>query len=69
MINIKSIQDIMRKDQGVDGDAQRISQLVWLIFLKVFDDFEEEWGILDDKFVSPIPDEFKWAIGQKMMKV
>ena len=34
---IKTIQDIMRKDAGVDGDAQRISQLVWMIFLKVFD--------------------------------
>jgi restriction system protein len=39
---IKSIQDIMRKDVGVDGDAQRISQLVWLLFLKIFDDREEE---------------------------
>ena len=37
---IKSIQDIMRKDAEVDGDAQRISQLVWLIFLKIFDDLE-----------------------------
>lgn len=39
---IKSIQDIMRKDVGVDGDAQRISQMVWLIFLKIFDDKEQE---------------------------
>ena len=39
---IKSIQDIMRKDVGVDGDAQRISQLVWMFFLKIFDDREEE---------------------------
>mgnify|MGYP003678101099 CR=1 FL=1 len=37
---IKSIQDIMRKDAGVDGDAQRISQLGWMLFLKVFDDYE-----------------------------
>ena len=35
---IKSIQDIMRKDVGVDGDAQRISQLVWMFFLKIYDD-------------------------------
>ena len=35
---IKSIQDIMRKDVGVDGDAQRLSQLVWMLFLKIFDD-------------------------------
>ena len=34
---IKSIQDIMRKDDGVDGDAQRFSQLTWMLFLKVFD--------------------------------
>jgi type I restriction enzyme M protein len=40
---IKTIQDIMRKDVGVDGDAQRISQLVWLLFLKIFDDKEQEW--------------------------
>ena len=39
---IKSIQDIMRKDVGVDGDAQRISQLVWLFFLKIFDERETE---------------------------
>ena len=39
---IKSIQDIMRKDVGVDGDAQRISQLVWMFFLKIFDDREQE---------------------------
>ncbi|HOX60122.1 MAG TPA: type I restriction-modification system subunit M N-terminal domain-containing protein, partial [Verrucomicrobiota bacterium] len=39
---IKSIQDIMRQDAGVDGDAQRISQLSWLLFLKIFDDQETE---------------------------
>ncbi len=40
---IKSIQDIMRKDDGVDGDAQRIGQLTWMLFLKIFDQREEEW--------------------------
>ena len=39
---IKSIQDIMRKDDGVDGDAQRLGQLTWMLFLKVFDQREEE---------------------------
>jgi type I restriction-modification system DNA methylase subunit len=39
---IKTIQDIMRKDTGVDGDAQRIGQLVWMLFLKVLDDREVE---------------------------
>jgi type I restriction enzyme M protein len=44
---IKAIQDIMRKDAGVDGDAQRISQLVWMIFLKIFDDREAEYELGD----------------------
>jgi type I restriction enzyme M protein len=56
---IKSIQDIMRKDAGVDGDAQRISQLVWMIFLKVFDDKEKEWE-LGEKYKSPIPEKLRW---------
>lgn len=58
--NIKSIRDIMRKDTGVDGDAQRISQLVWMLFMKIFADKEEEWEITLDKYVSPIPDKLKW---------
>ncbi|WP_179354376.1 type I restriction-modification system subunit M [Winogradskyella vidalii] len=59
---IKSIQDIMRKDVGVDGDAQRISQLVWLFFLKIFDDREAEIELLDDddEYESPIPEELRW---------
>ena len=57
---IRSIQDIMRKDSGVDGDAQRISQLVWMIFLKVFDAKEEEWELEDDNYKSPIPEELRW---------
>lgn len=57
---IKSIQDIMRKDAGVDGDAQRISQLVWMIFLKVFDAKEEEWELEDDNYKSPISEELRW---------
>ena len=43
---IKSVQDIMRQDAGVDGDAQRISQMVWMTFLKVFDAKEQEWKLL-----------------------
>ena len=57
---IKSIQDIMRKDVGVDGDAQRIGQLVWLLFLKIFDDKEQEWELLDDDYASPIPESLRW---------
>lgn len=57
---IKSIQDIMRKDAGVDGDAQRISQLCWMLFLKVFDTREEEAELEDDDYQSPIPKKFRW---------
>jgi type I restriction enzyme M protein len=57
---IKTIQDIMRKDVGVDGDAQRISQIVWLIFLKIFDDREMEWELTNPKYKSPIPSRFRW---------
>ncbi len=57
---IKSIQDIMRKDVGVDGDAQRVGQLVWLLFLKIFDDREQEWELLDDSYRSPMPERCRW---------
>lgn len=57
---IKSIQDLMRKDVGVDGDAQRISQLVWMFFLKIYDDREKELEILEDDYKSPIPKHLRW---------
>ncbi len=57
---IKSIQDIMRKDVGVDGDAQRIGQLVWMLFLKIFDDKEHEWELTVDRYRSPIPAKLRW---------
>jgi type I restriction enzyme M protein len=57
---IKTIQDVMRKDAGVDGDAQRISQLVWMMFLKVFDDREAEKELMDDGYRSPIPQRLRW---------
>ena len=57
---IKSIQDIMRKDTGVDGDAQRIGQLVWMLFLKIYDDREQEWELLNDDYQSPIPKKLRW---------
>jgi type I restriction enzyme M protein len=50
----------MRKDAGVDGDAQRIGQLAWMFFLKILDDREQEYELLDDSYISPIPDEFRW---------
>lgn len=58
---VKSVQDIMRQDAGVDGDAQRISQLVWMIFLKVFDAKEEEWELEYDDYESVIPEELRWS--------
>ncbi|KQT41361.1 MULTISPECIES: class I SAM-dependent DNA methyltransferase [unclassified Methylophilus] len=57
---IKSIQDIMRKDVGVDGDAQRLGQLVWMLFLKIFDDRELTWELLNDDYQSPLPEKFRW---------
>ncbi|WP_422473302.1 N-6 DNA methylase [Endozoicomonas sp. ALB032] len=57
---IKSIQDLMRQDVGVDGDAQRIGQLVWLLFLKIFDDREHEWELFKEHYESPIPEELRW---------
>lgn len=60
---IKSIQNIMRKDAGVDGDAQRISQLTWLLFLKILDAKEEEIELLmdeEEEYRSPVPEELRW---------
>jgi len=62
---IKSIQDIMRKDVGVDGDAQRISQLVWMFFLKIFDDREDELELLEDNYKSPLPKHLRWRTWAK----
>ncbi len=57
---IKTIQDVMRKDAGVDGDAQRISQLAWMFFLKILDDSESEYELRDSSYRSPIPDGYRW---------
>lgn len=57
---VKRIQDIMRNDAGVDGDAQRISQMTWMFFLKVYDAKEEEWEFFDENYKSLIPEELKW---------
>ena len=66
---IKSIQNIMRKDAGIDGDAQRLGQLSWLLFLKIFDTLEEDFeDELEENYVPPIPKEFlwrEWAQGEK----
>jgi type I restriction enzyme M protein len=57
---IKTIQNIMRKDKGLNGDAQRIEQLGWMIFLKIFDDKDIEMELLDEDYISPIPSELQW---------
>ena len=57
---IKSIRDIFRKDPGLNGDAQRIEQLGWMIFLKLFDDKDQEKELMDDTYRSPIPTELQW---------
>ncbi|ADB39099.1 HsdM family class I SAM-dependent methyltransferase [Spirosoma linguale] len=57
---IKSIRDIMREDRGVNGDAQRIEQLGWMLFLKIFDDKDIEMELLADDYQSPIPTDCQW---------
>ena len=58
---IKGIQDIMRKDAGVSGDAQRIEQLVWMLFLKILDAREDERELLEDDYQSPMPENLRWC--------
>jgi type I restriction enzyme M protein len=57
---VKKVQNIMREDAGVNGNAQRIEQMVWMFFLKIYDAKEEEWELVRDDYQSIIPDEFKW---------
>src|SRR5204863_8168011 len=58
--SVKSIQDIMRQDTGVDGDAQRISQLCWMFFLKIIDDQDQELEITKDGYRSPLLHRSQW---------
>jgi type I restriction enzyme M protein len=57
---VKRIQDVMRNDAGVNGDAQRIEQIVWILFLKIYDAKEELWEFHDDNYKSIIPEGLKW---------
>jgi len=57
---IKRIRDIMRMDAGINGDAQRIEQMVWMLFLKVYDAKEDDWEINEDNYTSIVPDECRW---------
>jgi len=58
---VKSIQKIMWNDTGLNGDAQRIEQLGWMLFLKIFSDKDKELEIIQDDYVSPIPDALHWG--------
>ena len=57
---IKTLQNIMRKDPGVSGDAQRIEQLGWMISLKILDDKDKELELINEKYVSAMPKELQW---------
>mgnify|MGYP003302556238 FL=1 len=58
---VKRIQDVMRNDAGVNGDAQRIEQIVWILFLKIYDAKEEEWELISEEdYVSILPEQYKW---------
>ncbi len=58
---VKRIRDIMRNDAGINGDAQRIEQLAWLLFLKVYDTKEQDWEIKEDDYKSIIPESCRWS--------
>ena len=57
---IKKIRNIMRQDSGISGDAQRLEQLAWMFFLKIFDDREVEVELMDRNYTSPVPDDYRW---------
>lgn len=57
---VKRIRDIMRQDAGVNGDAQRIEQITWMLFLKVYDSKEQDWEMDDDDYTSIIPENCRW---------
>ena len=58
---VKRIRDIMRNDAGINGDAQRIEQIAWMLFLKVYDSKEQDWEISDDNYESIIPENCRWS--------
>ena len=57
---VKRIRNIMRNDAGINGDAQRIEQMAWMLFLKVYDEKENDWELDDDDYKSIIPEECRW---------
>lgn len=57
---VKRLRDIMRNDAGINGDAQRIEQIAWMLFLKVYDAKEQDWEFGDENYQSIIPEECRW---------
>ena len=57
---VKRVRDIMRNDAGINGDAQRIEQIAWMLFLKVYDAKEQDWEWSDDNYQSIIPEPCRW---------
>ena len=57
---VKKLRDIMRNDAGINGDAQRIEQIAWMLFLKVYDAKEQDWQWEDEEYVSIIPEKCRW---------
>ena len=58
---VKRLRDIMRNDAGINGDAQRIEQITWLLFLKVYDTKEQDWEFDDENYQSIIPEPCRWT--------
>ena len=58
---VKRLRDIMRNDAGINGDAQRLEQIAWLLFLKVYDAKEQDWAFEEDDYVSIIPQNCRWS--------
>lgn len=59
---IKALKDIMRIDAGINGDAQYIEQITWMLYLKAFDYKEQEWELTEDDYYSVIPNEYRWSV-------
>ena len=57
---VKRVRNIMWNDAGLNGDAQRIEQIAWMLFLKVYDAKEPDWDMDEDNYQSIIPEECRW---------
>ena len=58
---VKRLRDIMRNDAGINGDAQRIEQIAWMLFLKVYDAKEQDWEFDETNYESIIPEPCRWS--------